>query len=416
DGEFRHIQHAGVVPRAGRDCDLFVDNEAEIEVAVRTTAENVREHFKGYGLASLASREGWYQILALQARHLDTGIGERERASRNWRRFLRAHPRRQGTVTGYFAVGFFCKRSRLRRAYVAGNYDNRIIGGVEAAVESDRVITRQLFHFVAPADHRFAVGMIEIERCIDLLGQASPQIVSSARVLPLENNIPLGQNDLVGRLKAGHPICFEFHNGLQLVAWHALEIARVVLRREGIPLPADARNHLREFSGRVFSSALEHEMFKEMRQPRLACRLIRCANLVPDPMRNHGCSMIWDDHKLQSVGKNEVCDFGVTLIGGERRGCQSASKRDERQIYSGKHDVGPEYVAIVPQHEIGLRRQLPLKARSEAVTVIESAQNVWCNSRLPWELRACQGHRVGPEMVFDSRVEDRSINPAVVRP
>lgn len=213
DGEFRHIQHAGVVPRAGRNCDLLVDNEAVIEAIV--PAKNVREHFKGYGLAALACREGRYQIRALQARHLDACIGERERARghRGW--LLCAHPRRQGAVTGYFAIGFFRKRPRLHRADIAGNYDNCIIGRVKAAVEPDRVSARQLFNFVTPADYRLAIGMIEIKRCIDLLGKASAWIVSNALALLLENNFVFRQNDLVGQAQAGHTICFEFHNRLQ---------------------------------------------------------------------------------------------------------------------------------------------------------------------------------------------------------
>jgi hypothetical protein len=49
--------------------------------------------------------------------------------------------------------------------------------------------------------------------------------------------------------------------------------------------------------------------------------------------------MVGDDHELQSVGKGEVGDFGAPSLGSERRGRQGASKRNERQIYSEKHDV-----------------------------------------------------------------------------
>src|SRR5262245_16057221 len=95
-----------------------------------------------------------------------------------------------------------------------------------------------------PADHRFSVGMVEIKRSLDLLGEASARIVSHALVLLFENDIPLGYYDFIGKLQAGHPVRFEFHDSLQLVAWHALEVAGVVLRCEGILLPADARDYL----------------------------------------------------------------------------------------------------------------------------------------------------------------------------
>src|SRR5262249_14325788 len=70
---------------------------------------------------------------------------------------------------------------------------------------------------------------------------------------------------------------------------------------------------------------------------------LRRANFVPDHMRHHRRAMILDDYELQSVAKSEVGDCGTVLIGVERRGRQRTSKRDERQIYSGKHRVGPEY-------------------------------------------------------------------------
>src|SRR5262249_7406587 len=161
-------------------------------------------------------------------------------------------------------VGLCCKRPRLCGADVAGNDDNSIVRSVEATIEPDRVVARELLHFVTPADHRLAVGMIEIKRCVDLLGQASARIVSHALVLLFKNNIALRQNDLIGERQAVYPVCFEFHEVFWLVVWYALEVPGVVLRRKGFLLPADTRDHLREFSGWILGGALEHEMFKEM--------------------------------------------------------------------------------------------------------------------------------------------------------
>lgn len=93
------------------------------------------------------------------------------------------------------------------------------------------------------------------------------------------------------------------------------------MRREGILLPADARDRSRVFSGPIFSGAFEHEMLKEVRQTRLARGLIRRANFVPDHMRHRGCTMIRDDHEFQSVAEGEVGDFWTAMIGGQRRGC-----------------------------------------------------------------------------------------------
>src|SRR5262249_527354 len=104
-------------------------------------------------------------------------------------------------MPSYFAVDFFRECPRLSRADIAGNDDHRLIGRIEAAIEPDRVIARQLFHFVTPADHWLAVGMIEVKRRVDLLAQSSARIVANALVLLLEDNIALGQNDVVGELQ-----------------------------------------------------------------------------------------------------------------------------------------------------------------------------------------------------------------------
>ena len=254
------------------------------------------------------------------------------------------------SVAGDLAISFFGEGLGLCGIDIAGNHDDCVVRRVKSTIKSDRVIARELFHFVTPADHRLSIRIIQIERGIDLLGEAGTRIVSDALVLFFENDVALGQNDVIRELKPGHPIGLEFHDRLQLVARNALVVARVILRREGILLAADVRDHLREFSRRIFRRALEHQVLEEMRQSRLARRLVGGADFVPDHMRHDGRAAIRDDHNLQSVGEREVSDFGA---GGERRRCDRGDERNQRQVCSGKHVIGPEYVAIVRQHEIG---------------------------------------------------------------
>src|SRR6516162_6319238 len=135
---------------------------------------------------------------------------------------------------------------------------------------------------MTPADHRLSVRIVQIERGVDLLAEARARIVSDALVLLFENDVALGQNDIIRELKAGHPVGLEFHDGLELIARNALVVARVVLRGEGILLTPDTRDNLRELSRGIFGRTLEHQVFKKMRQPRLARRLISRADFVPD--------------------------------------------------------------------------------------------------------------------------------------
>ena len=87
-----------------------------------------------------------------------------------------------------------------------------------------------------------------------------------------------------------------------------------------------------------------------MRQPRLARRLISRADFVPDHVRHHGRAVIRNDHQLKSVGQRGVGHLGS---GGKRGRCDRGDERNQRQVCFEKHVFGPEYVAIVRQHEIG---------------------------------------------------------------
>src|SRR4029078_336141 len=108
----------------------------------------------------------------------------------------------------------------------------------------------------------------------DLLAKARPRIVADALVLLLENDVALGQDDVVGELEPGHAVSLELHDCSKLLAWDALEVARIVLRRKCVLLTADAGDNLREFSGRVFRRALEHQVLEKMRQTRFARSLV----------------------------------------------------------------------------------------------------------------------------------------------
>ena len=143
-------------------------------------------------------------------------------------------------MAGDLAVGFLRELKRLIRLDVAGDHHHRVVGRVEAPVKADGVVARKLLHLVAPADHRLAVRMVEVQRGVDLLAQPRARIVADALVLLFEDDVALGQHHLVGELQAGHAVGLEFHHGLELLARHALEKGGVVARGEGVFLAADA--------------------------------------------------------------------------------------------------------------------------------------------------------------------------------
>ena len=148
--------------------------------------------------------------------------------------------------------------------------------------------------------------MVEIQRRHDLLGQARVRIVGDAHVEFLEHDVALGQHVLILENEAGHAVGLELHHFRQLLARHALEIAGVVERGEGVFVAADPQHGLGEFTGGMFGCPLEHQMFEEVRQARFARRLVGGADLVPDHLRDDGRAVIGDHEHLQPIVEGEA--------------------------------------------------------------------------------------------------------------
>ena len=80
-----------------------------------------------------------------------------------------------------------------------------------------------------------------------------------------------------------------------------LEIRRVVVRREGVLLPAEFGDGLGELALRMGRGTLEHQVFEEMRDAGLADRVIGRPVAVPDHVRDDRRAMIRDHDDLEAV-------------------------------------------------------------------------------------------------------------------
>ena len=84
-------------------------------------------------------------------------------------------------------------------------------------------------------------------------------------------------------------------------------------------------------------------MFEEVRQARLARRLVGGADLVPDHVGDHRRAVVGNDDQLQSVRQREVGDRSARRLGGDVR---TASKRggDDRGDGHGRiNDISFEW-------------------------------------------------------------------------
>ena len=289
------------------------------------------EHIERLGVGARGRQRG-DQIAAVEARLGHPGIRQGDLPHRNRLRLLRAQAGAELGPARDLAVGLLRQRTDRFGADVPGDHDHGIVGRVEAPVEGERVLARERFDLVAPADHRPAVGMVEIERSLDLLGELRARIVGDALVLLLEHHVALRQHVGVGQHQAGHAIGFECHDGLELLARDPLVERGIIVRRERILLAAHFVDGLREFSGRSLGRALEHQVFEEMRQPRLARRFVGGSDPVPDHVGDDRRAVVGDDHDFEAVVQGEIGN------GAGAGGLGKASGRQRR----GRGEHGPE--------------------------------------------------------------------------
>ena len=286
----------------------MVDHERAVEIGVAAGAHQLRQHVERRAFAGGCGSGGWHEIIALHDRLLDLRIGQRHGARRHRLRLLRADA--AGGDRGlrrHLAEGRFRHRADFLLVDVAGDDQDRVVWRVEAPVEGKRVLAVELLDFMVPADHRAAVRVVEIERGHHLLVQARFRVVGDPHVVFLEHDVTLGQHVLVLQDEAGHAVGLELHHAGQLVARHALEIAGVVGRGEGVLVAADLEYGLGELASGMLGGPLEHQVFEKVREPRLAGRLVGGADLVPDHLRHDRRAMVLDHHDLQAVAEREAC-------------------------------------------------------------------------------------------------------------
>ena len=95
-----------------------------------------------------------------------------------------------------------------------------------------------------PADHGAAIGVIEVQRRHDLLGQPRIRVVGDPHVEFLEHDVALRQHVFILEDQAGHAVGLELHHLAELLARHALVKAGVVGRGEGVLVAADPEHGL----------------------------------------------------------------------------------------------------------------------------------------------------------------------------
>ncbi len=177
--------------------------------------------------------------------------------------------------------------------------------------------------------------MMQEERRAQLLREQRRRLVVDAHAPLLEDDVALGQHDLVVEHQPGHAVRFQPHDEVQPVARDRLVKGGVVLGRERVVAPAVARNRRREGARRVGGRPLEHQMFEEMGDAGFSERVVGSPHLVPDHLHHGRDAMVRHDHHLHSGAERET--LGTETL--RRCGRRKQSQCDARESDQG--DASP---------------------------------------------------------------------------
>ena len=112
--------------------------------------------------------------------------------------------------------------------------------------------------------------MVGEERRLNRLAELRAGVGVAMHAPFLEHDVALGRDDLVGQCQAGHPVGLELHAGFQVLLGDLLEIGGEIVAGEGVLLAADFGDEFRELAVGMALGALEHQVFEEMGDARLA--------------------------------------------------------------------------------------------------------------------------------------------------
>ena len=104
----------------------------------------------------------------------------------------------------------------------------------------------------------------------------------------------------------GHAISLHLHQRLELILGDALVVGGDVLAGERVVLAAELGDDLGKVADGDLVRRLEHQVLEEVGDPGDALRLVGGTDLVPNHVRDDGCTVIGDDHDVHSVRQLEL--------------------------------------------------------------------------------------------------------------
>ncbi len=233
-------------------------------------------------------------------------ILQRKPAFGQLRRFLRAFARHYVVAGLQRAVMLFGQGTHGVGCHVAGHDEGRVVGRVIPLVVRQRIVAVEFGHLVPPADDRHRIGMVKVLRGAHLFGKQGAGVAVGSLGAFFKDHLTFGGNVLVRQTQVAHPVGFHLHHQIKPVGGDALEVGGVIPRGEGIVVAALRLDQGGKAAGFDLVGALEHQVFKEVRNARMPRRFVSGPNPVPDHVHNHRRAVIFDHDDIEAVLKLEV--------------------------------------------------------------------------------------------------------------
>ena len=239
--------------------------------------------------------------MPLPARLLDLVVGDRHQAARDRRRLRRAHALEVRPARLDPPVRLFGERQGLVGLDVARHHQNGVLGRIEALVIGERVLAFEALDLMPPADDRDPIRMMGEERRLDRFAELRAGVGVAMHASLLEHDVALGRDDVVGQGQARHAVGLELHAGFEVLLGDLLEIGGEIVAGEGVLLAADFGDEFRELAVRMALGALEHQVFEEVGDARLAQGIVGGAVAVPDHVGDDRRAAVGNDDDLEAV-------------------------------------------------------------------------------------------------------------------
>ena len=197
-------------------------------------------------------------------------------------------------------VGADVRQQRIR-VHGTGDHQGDVAGRVIRLPVGFHVLQPHGLQIVHPAHDRPAVGVGGERRGADLFPQVRGRFVRGALPALFHHDLPLGQKVFFGQQRMRHAVGFEFQKQVEMLHRGALEIHRVVGRRERVVPSAAFLDEARELALAVSRRAAEHQMLQQMRNARQARPFVARADAIPDLQRGDRGAVVFQDEDRQPV-------------------------------------------------------------------------------------------------------------------